>query len=102
MSFNCITLRNFGQIQEKLKRCLSGAINGSLHFIIDIWTTRQQEATMGFNVQFINEEWKMQLMTVAFKHFLGSHTGSSVRAMLHNVLEKECGINPEKVNINLI
>lgn len=62
----------------QLNETLSKAPNESLHFIVDIWTSRIRESIIGITVQFI-QNWKLELHTVLFRHIEGRHTGENIR-----------------------
>lgn len=57
---------------------LSNAPSNSLHFIVDIWSSRVRQSVMGIRVQYV-KNWKLQLYTVSFRHIEGRHTGQNIR-----------------------
>lgn len=61
-------------LTEQLRDCPPG----SLHFIVDLWTSRLRESVMGIRVQFL-KEWRLHLKTLSFRHFAGRHTGEKIR-----------------------
>lgn len=61
-----------------LNETLSKAPNDSVHFIVDIWSSRIRESIIGIRVQFV-KDWKLELHTVSFRHIEGCHTGQNIR-----------------------
>lgn len=61
-------------LTEQLRDCPPG----SLHFIVDLWTSKLRESVMGIRVQFL-EEWRLHVKTLSFRHFTGRHTGEKIR-----------------------
>lgn len=76
---------------------LQFAQKGSLHFIVDIWTSQQGKSIIGFKCQFI-KDWSLKNLIVGFKHFPEAHTSENLREMLEDFLGKELKLSPDQVN----
>jgi hypothetical protein len=70
--------------------------DGSLHLIVDVWTSKQQQAVLGFKVQFI-KDWILRTLVLGFKHFPEKHTGENIREKLIKILEESYSIRPQQV-----
>ncbi|XP_042143397.1 zinc finger BED domain-containing protein 4-like [Ixodes scapularis] len=94
---NVMSPRTMGRILEDLaKKCampslaadLAQCSSRSLHFIVDLWSSRSRDSIIGIKVQFVSN-WKLNTYTLAFKHFPGNHTGDHIReAFEHELLER--------------
>lgn len=84
-------------MKADIKKSLVGMPFGSLHFIIDIWTSQQGQSILGVKVQFI-DQWKIKQLVVGFKHFPESHTAENIRDLVNDFLGKEMGLDPKQVS----
>lgn len=69
---------------------------GSLHLIMDIWTSKQKMSVIGIKAQFL-QGWKMKQLVLGFRHFSESHTAVNIRELLDTFLD-ELGMKPDDVN----
>ncbi|XP_077526945.1 zinc finger BED domain-containing protein 4-like isoform X1 [Haemaphysalis longicornis] len=78
-------------LAEQLRDCPPG----SLHFIVDIWTSRRRNSIMGIRVQFV-KDWRLHLQTLPFRYFEGRHTGENIREVFVTEISLR-GINQSQV-----
>jgi hypothetical protein len=71
---------------------------GSLHLIIDIWTSKQKTSVMGIKAQFI-ADWKLQQAVLGFQLFEESHTGENIKNLLKELLQNAYGIGLAEVRL---
>ncbi|XP_077536033.1 zinc finger BED domain-containing protein 4-like [Haemaphysalis longicornis] len=69
--------------------------SGTLHFIVDIWTSRTRNAVLGIRVQYV-KDWQLRCHTFTFCHMRGRHTGENIRETFVAELESK-GVNEEQV-----
>lgn len=101
---NVVSPRTIGRLLEDLaKKCalpslaadLAQCPKRSLHFIVDLWSSRTRDSILGIKVQFVSK-WELETYTLAFKHFPGSHTGDHIREAFEQELI-ERGIQLEQI-----
>ncbi|KAM7289612.1 zinc finger BED domain-containing protein 4-like [Ixodes scapularis] len=78
-----------------LSRDLSQCAFHSLHFIVDLWSSRTRDSIIGIKVQFVLN-WELRTCTLAFKHFPGHHTGDHIREAFENEL-LERGVQKDQI-----
>lgn len=81
---------------NKIKNGLKEVQPGSLHFIMDIWTSKQKMSILEIQVQYIHN-WKMKRITIGFRHFPESHTAENIQKTLHDFLLVEMGLTHSQV-----
>lgn len=81
------------QLKAAQKSSLQGLPNGTIHLIIDIWTSLQHKSVLGIKAQFLTKDWSMQQMVLGFLHFPVSHTGEEIQNKLTDFLATDYGLS---------
>lgn len=77
-------------VKPSVAKAIESAPDGGLHFIVDMWSSRRRDAILGVKVQFVQENWELVTMTLAFKYFPARHTGENIREAFQDILREHC------------
>jgi hypothetical protein len=70
-------------IQKKLQSTL-----GKISLTLDGWTSKNQIPFLGITAHWIDENWKLNQITLEFYHLEGSHSGENLAKALVKVLNE--------------
>lgn len=87
---------------EKCKKKVRHVADGSLHVIVDIWSSRQQKSVFGFKLQFIDLDWQMVNVFLGFKEFSKQHTAENMKKIFQESVINAFGIQQAKVSSKLL
>ena len=73
-------------IQKRLQNTL-----GKISLTLDEWTSKNQIPFLGITAHWIDENWKLNQITLEFYHLEGPHSGENLAKAIFKVL-KEYGI----------
>lgn len=69
----------------------------SLHFSLDIWTTKRQISVLGIKLHLITKKWSQSVRTIALVEFNGAHTGDNIKEKFDQAI-KSYGVHDAQVN----
>lgn len=75
---------------------MSGTEPKSINILLDIWSTRKQEAVLGIQAKII-KNWKLKTVLLGFLDFPEAHTADNIRRKVENHLSKQYEINLSEV-----
>lgn len=81
---------------EARKKLLQSMPKKSVHLIVDIWTSRQQQSVFGVKVQLIHN-WELKNFILGFRHFPTSHTGVNIKDKIVTLLSEQYQLSLSQV-----
>lgn len=86
-----------GQVFLHNQQILQRLEKGQLSLQIDFWSSRAQEHIFGVTGKFLDENWNLQTLTLAFRKVTGIISYDVVKAKVQQVLSSY-GISEEKIS----